>query len=51
MSDPQFTLDSAKRGLLHSVLNEVLNGFALENFNAAIGVDKEELQTLTYYPP
>ena len=37
------TLDPSKSGLLRSVLNEVLNGFALNNFDALIGQGNEEL--------
>ena len=43
MSEFRFTLDSSKWLLLRSILNEVLNGFALDNFDAVIGQDKEEL--------
>jgi hypothetical protein len=42
----QFNLDSAKRGLLHSVLNEIINGFFLPDFNKVIGTDKENLEPL-----
>jgi len=42
----QFNLDSAKRGLLHSVLNEIINGFFLPDVNKCIGTDKENLEPL-----
>jgi|SRR5438045_1266611 hypothetical protein len=40
------TLDPSKSELLRSVLNEVLNGFALNNFDAVIGLNRGELHTL-----
>jgi len=46
MSEFRFNLDSSKWGLLRSVLNEVLNGFALDNFDAVIGLNRGELHTL-----
>lgn len=46
MSVQQFHFDSTKRRLLHSVLNEVLNGFAIQDFDEAIGTDKAELRSL-----
>jgi hypothetical protein len=35
--------------LLHNVLNEVLNGFVLDNFEAVVGMSKSELNQLLEY--
>lgn len=45
----QFTFGPAERDLIRSVLNEVLNGFALDDFEAKIGKSKSELQNLLTY--
>jgi len=34
------------RGLLCGVLNEIINGFVLHDFNKVIGTDKENLEPL-----
>jgi len=46
MSEFRLTLDSTKSRLLRSVLNEVLNGFAINNFEVVIGKSKTELNNL-----
>jgi hypothetical protein len=43
-SNVRFTIDPAKWLLLYSVLNEVLHGFALDNFDVTIGKSKQELR-------
>jgi hypothetical protein len=48
-SNHPFTYDVRDRGLLQSVLNEVLNGFALDNFDVVIGMKRSELGQLLAY--
>lgn len=49
MSNDPFTYHLGDWGLLHSVLNEVLNGFALDNFDVVIGMKRSELGQLLAY--
>ena len=46
MSVQRFFLDPTKQRLLHNILNEVLNGFAIQDFAATIGSGRAELQSL-----
>lgn len=45
-ADRQLSFDSTKRRLFGSVLNEVLNGIALDDFRIVIGTERDELQKL-----
>ena len=49
MAERKFILDSTKWHLLQSALNEILNGFALDDFDSAIGRGKEDLHILLKY--
>jgi hypothetical protein len=42
----QFRLDSEEQGLLRSVLNEVLNGFEVPEFERRIGMNSADLEQL-----
>src|SRR5437660_6183970 len=44
-----FAIESRDAQLLRNALNEVLNGFALDDFDAAIGIGRSELQQLFKY--
>ncbi|HEY3103128.1 MAG TPA: hypothetical protein VGJ69_06025 [Pyrinomonadaceae bacterium] len=44
-----FVIESRDRKLLRSALNEVLNGFALDHFETAIGIGRSELQQVFKY--
>jgi len=46
MTCHKLTFDSTKWPILQSVLNEVLHGFAIENFESTIGKDREGLRHL-----
>jgi hypothetical protein len=48
-SSHPFTYHVGDPGLLHSVLNEVLNGFAVDDFNVVIGLNRSELSQLLEY--
>ncbi len=45
----QFFIESGDAQLFRSVLNEVLNGFMVDDFNAAIGLERSELERLLKY--
>jgi hypothetical protein len=45
-SKQQFRLDSEELGLLGSVLNEVLNGFEVPEFDRKIGMKRGDLEEL-----
>ncbi len=50
MSDPnRIVLDSSDGKLLRSVLNEILNGFAIDNFESTVGIPRSDLDTLFQY--
>jgi hypothetical protein len=49
LKKPPLTYRVADRGLLHNVLNEVLNGFALEHFEMVIGMKESEVRQLLAY--
>ena len=49
LKNPPLSYRVADRGLLHNVLNEVLNGFALENFEIVIGMKESEVRQLLAY--
>lgn len=44
--DDRLTFKGRDLGLLHAVLNEVLNGFALDDLDAVIGMKRSELDQL-----
>jgi hypothetical protein len=44
--EQKYLLDSPARGLLHNVMNEVLRGFKIANFDSVIGTSPEEFQQL-----
>jgi hypothetical protein len=46
MSGSQFRFDSEDLGLLQSVLNEVLNGFKVPDFDQRIGMNRGEAEEL-----
>jgi hypothetical protein len=46
MKETHFTLSATKRWLLHSILNEVLRGFKVDDFSNVIGIGKEKLRRL-----
>lgn len=48
-SSHPFTYHVGDPGLLHTVLNEVLNGFAVHDFNVVIGLKRSELSQLLEY--
>ncbi len=45
-SELQFRFDSEESGLLGSVLNEVLNGFSVPDFDQRIGMRRADLEGL-----
>jgi hypothetical protein len=45
-SEPQFSFNSDDLGLLGSVLNEVLNGFNVPEFDRRIGMKRADLEEL-----
>ena len=45
----QLVIESSDRDLLRNVLNEVLNGFAIQNFEGTIGNSRSELENLFEY--
>jgi hypothetical protein len=45
-SESQFRFESQELGLLGSVLNEVLNGFAVPEFDSRIGMKKADIEDL-----
>jgi hypothetical protein len=42
----RIVLDPRRKALISAILTEVLHGFAVENFNTAIGVARDELTRL-----
>jgi len=42
-------MESSDRKLLRSVLNEILNGFAVQSFEGMIGISRLELEKLFEY--
>lgn len=42
-------IKSSEKDLLRNVLNEVLNGFAIQNFEQTIGISRSELERLFEY--
>ena len=48
-NERQFVYHLSDWILLHQVLNEVVNGFALSNFAGVIGMSKSELKQLLTY--
>lgn len=42
-------IESSEKDLLRNVLNEVLNGFAIQNFEQTIGISRSELERLFEY--
>ena len=50
MSDPNhFVLEPSDGKLLRSVLNEILNGFAIDNFESTVGIPRSDLEKLFQY--
>jgi hypothetical protein len=50
VSDPNyFVLESSDGKLLRSVLNEILNGFAIDNFESTVGTPRSDLEKLFQY--
>jgi|SRR5271157_4353373 len=45
-SEPQFSFNSDDLGLLGSILNEVLNGFDVPEFDRRIGIKRTDLEEL-----
>lgn len=45
----QLVIESSVRDLLRNALNEVLNGFAIQNFEGTIGISRSELELLFEY--
>lgn len=41
-----FTLDSQQKGLSSAILNEVLYGFTVDNFQEEVGLPRPEIQEL-----
>lgn len=46
MPPNHYVIESSDRNLLRNVLNEVLNGFAIDNFESTIGISWSELNEL-----
>jgi hypothetical protein len=44
-----FVIESSDKILLRNVLNEILNGFTIDNFENTIGVSKSDLEKLVDY--
>jgi len=46
MSAQEFAFKPSDRLLVENVLNEVLNGFKVDNFSSVIGMDEAELKNV-----
>lgn len=49
MLPTHLVIDSPVKELLRNALNEVLNGFAIQSFEATVGISRSELEMLFEY--